>query len=212
MLAPLRYAYCGQMKKLTWMLQQKREERRLGGSPKLQTLEHVCVTCRSKAGGLFSTKCRICLGDLCMSCSIKKRLSFLSPDSSLVRHKVAVYASLFDGLIRVTSTSDGKGETHNTEEVDNHKGVNFLGLIVELHCLTRTIANDVLDGDDCVMLSDESAQVPIESVATMNTVIMVANQLLLQLNYQAKFQFDLPTSDVESVVSLAVLTANEMHA
>ncbi|OWZ14851.1 hypothetical protein PHMEG_00011598 [Phytophthora megakarya] len=99
MLAPLRYAYCGQMKKLTWMLQQKREERRLGGSPNVQKPEHVCVTCRSKAGGLFSTKCRICLGDLCMSCSIKKKLSFLSPDRSLVRHKVSVCTScMLEGL------------------------------------------------------------------------------------------------------------------
>ncbi|KAG6955333.1 hypothetical protein JG688_00011912 [Phytophthora aleatoria] len=88
------------MKKLTWMLQQKRETRRLGAdSPKLQTPAHVCVTCRSKAGGLFSTKCRICLGDLCMSCSIKKRLSFLSPDSSLVRHRVPVCTScMLEGL------------------------------------------------------------------------------------------------------------------
>uniref|UniRef100_H3HDY8 START domain-containing protein n=1 Tax=Phytophthora ramorum TaxID=164328 RepID=H3HDY8_PHYRM len=86
MLAPLRYAYCGQMKKLTWMLQQKRDERRLeGGVPKLQTPEHT--------GHLFGTKCRICLGDLCMSCSIKKRLSFLSPSRSLVRHKVSVCTS-----------------------------------------------------------------------------------------------------------------------
>ncbi|ETL83918.1 hypothetical protein F441_16807 [Phytophthora nicotianae CJ01A1] len=100
MLAPLRYAYCGQMKKLTWMLQQKREERRLGNdTSKLQTPAHVCVTCRSKAGGLFSTKCRICMGDLCMSCSIKKRLSFLSSNSALVRQKVSVCTScMLEGL------------------------------------------------------------------------------------------------------------------
>lgn len=100
MLAPLRYAYCGQMKKLTWMLQQKHEERRLGNSsPKLQTPPHVCVTCRSKAGGLFSSKCRICMGDLCLSCSIKKRLSFLSPSSSIVKHKVSVCTScMLEGL------------------------------------------------------------------------------------------------------------------
>ncbi|KAG6616756.1 Pyruvate kinase [Phytophthora cinnamomi] len=100
MLASLRYAYCGQMKKLTWMLQQKREEWRAGDKPsKLLTPERICVTCRSKAGGLFSSKCCICLGDLCMSCSIKKRLSFLSPESSLVRCKVSVCTScMLEGL------------------------------------------------------------------------------------------------------------------
>ncbi|KAG2786158.1 Pyruvate kinase [Phytophthora cactorum] len=76
------------------------------------------------------------------------------------------------------------------------------------------VGNAVLDGADCVMLSGESAQgkYPIESVATMNTVIKEADQLLLKPNYQAKFQFDPPTSDVESAVSSAVKTANEMHA
>ncbi|KAE9334586.1 hypothetical protein PF008_g13896 [Phytophthora fragariae] len=100
MLAPLRYAYCGQMKKLTWMLQQKREERQVGnGRSKLMTPDHVCVTCRSKAGNLFSSKCCVCLGDLCRSCSIKKRLSFLSSDSALVRCKVSVCtACMLDGL------------------------------------------------------------------------------------------------------------------
>ncbi|RLN54163.1 hypothetical protein BBP00_00009045 [Phytophthora kernoviae] len=88
MLAPLRYAYCGQMKKLTWVLQQKREERRLGGDCHHEP-KQVCVTCRAKAGHLFGTKCRICQGHLCMSCSIKKKLSFLAPDRSLVRCKVS---------------------------------------------------------------------------------------------------------------------------
>lgn len=101
MLAPLRYAYCGQMKKLTWMLQQKRDERRADGvfSKVSVLVENVCVTCRSKAGNLFSSKCCVCLGELCMSCSIKKRLSFLSPDSTLVRCKVSVCtACMLEGL------------------------------------------------------------------------------------------------------------------
>lgn len=96
MLAPLRYAYCGQMKKLTWILQKKREERRVGGARKS---EHICVTCRSKVGHLFGSSCRICQGSLCMSCAIKKRLSFLAPNCSLVRRKVSVCTScMLEGL------------------------------------------------------------------------------------------------------------------
>ncbi|GMF55044.1 unnamed protein product [Phytophthora fragariaefolia] len=97
MLAPLRYAYCGQMKKLTWMLQQKREERRIAsGSVKMFD---ACVTCRSKASNLFSSTCCMCLGDLCRSCSIKKHLSFLSPDRTLMRSKVYVCAAcMIEGL------------------------------------------------------------------------------------------------------------------
>uniref|UniRef100_A0AAV1UV78 Pyruvate kinase n=1 Tax=Peronospora matthiolae TaxID=2874970 RepID=A0AAV1UV78_9STRA len=76
------------------------------------------------------------------------------------------------------------------------------------------VGNAVLDGADCVMLSGESAQgkYPIESVSTMTSVIKEADELLLQPAYRAKFQFDPPTSDVESAVSSAVKTANEMHA
>ncbi|RLN77603.1 hypothetical protein BBJ28_00000453 [Nothophytophthora sp. Chile5] len=100
MLAPLRYAYCGQMKKLTWMLQQKHEERRLGsGGCRRKQPDTVCVTCQMKAGSLFRTKCRVCLGSMCLSCSIKKRLSFLAPDNSLVRRKVGVCTScIVEGL------------------------------------------------------------------------------------------------------------------
>ncbi|GMF43480.1 unnamed protein product [Phytophthora fragariaefolia] len=76
------------------------------------------------------------------------------------------------------------------------------------------IGNAVLDGADCVMLSGESAQgkYPIESVATMNTVIKEADELLLLPPYQAKFEFGPPTSDIEPAVSSAVKTANEMNA
>ncbi|KAI9919270.1 hypothetical protein PsorP6_017758 [Peronosclerospora sorghi] len=76
------------------------------------------------------------------------------------------------------------------------------------------VGNAVLDGADCVMLSGESAQgkYPIEAVRTMNTVIKEADELLLQPTYRAKFEFDPPTSDVESAVSSAVKTANEMNA
>ncbi|TMW58962.1 hypothetical protein Poli38472_007107 [Pythium oligandrum] len=74
------------------------------------------------------------------------------------------------------------------------------------------VGNAVLDGADAVMLSGEVAQgkYPVESVRTMMTVIKEADHLLEHAQYQ--FEFDPATSDVESIASSAVKTANEMNA
>lgn len=75
------------------------------------------------------------------------------------------------------------------------------------------VGNAVLDGADCVMLSGESAQgkYPIESVATMMTVIKEADKLLEGRDRSA-LTFEPTSSPVESIASSAVKTADEMQA
>ncbi|RAW41585.1 hypothetical protein PC110_g2243 [Phytophthora cactorum] len=92
-MAGLKYSYCGQMKKLAWMLEQSQAEPKERGAPVLQP---VCVTCskpikNSKLRELrkWSTTCKLCSGALCGSCKVSKKLSFISPDLELFQRKVA---------------------------------------------------------------------------------------------------------------------------
>ncbi|KAG7397327.1 hypothetical protein PHYBOEH_000909 [Phytophthora boehmeriae] len=91
-MAGLKYSYCGQMKKLAWLFEQRHEEAKQRGAPKPGS---VCVACskdvnRSKFGGLgkSSTTCKLCFRSVCGSCKVSKTLSFIASDLELVQRKV----------------------------------------------------------------------------------------------------------------------------
>ena len=89
-MAGLKYSYCGQMKKLAWLLEAKQSEVCENGIP---AYNPFCVTCTkgvksSSFTGSVNT-CKLCFGTLCGSCKISKKLSFIAPDLSLVQRKVA---------------------------------------------------------------------------------------------------------------------------
>ncbi|RLN77602.1 hypothetical protein BBJ28_00000452 [Nothophytophthora sp. Chile5] len=91
-LSTLKYAHCGRMKKLAWVLEKHYKESRMLGAPNKKA---VCVTCRTtitsrKLGdfGKTDASCKLCFGFLCHGCKIQKKISFITPDLDLSRRKV----------------------------------------------------------------------------------------------------------------------------
>ncbi|EGZ14420.1 hypothetical protein PHYSODRAFT_505827 [Phytophthora sojae] len=91
-LSSLKYAYCGQMRKLSYMLERRYEESKLHGTP---NRKNVCVTCSSpvttrKLGdfGKSNSSCKLCFGFVCHACKIVRKLSFVDPDLLLSQRKV----------------------------------------------------------------------------------------------------------------------------
>ncbi|GMF43672.1 unnamed protein product [Phytophthora fragariaefolia] len=80
--------YCGQMKKMSWMLQQQHAvgERRARNKN--------CVVCNKSTTsgfrGMFGkSTCKLCHGSVCFSCKIHWRISFIAPGGKLLRRKIA---------------------------------------------------------------------------------------------------------------------------
>uniref|UniRef100_H3GZP0 FYVE-type domain-containing protein n=1 Tax=Phytophthora ramorum TaxID=164328 RepID=H3GZP0_PHYRM len=93
LLSATNYVECGQMKKLTWMLQRRHAALRASNVPSVPPHEDVCVTCRGdlQAGCIKrfrKGKCSMCMSGLCFACKDVKTISFLSPDRKLLRRKV----------------------------------------------------------------------------------------------------------------------------
>jgi hypothetical protein len=91
-LSTLKYAYCGQMRKLAFMLEVKYEQSKERGTP---NHDPVCVTCTAAIAGRrlgdfgkSSSSCKLCFGHVCPSCKVQKKLSFVSPDLLLSQRKV----------------------------------------------------------------------------------------------------------------------------
>ena len=103
----LKYACCGQMKKLTFMLDKKYAESKLNGAPHKK---NVCVTClASIAGrrlgdfGKSNHTCKLCFGLVCHSCKIIHKLSFVDPDLLLSQRKVTFCTSCISEVTTMSS-------------------------------------------------------------------------------------------------------------
>ncbi|GMF13514.1 unnamed protein product [Phytophthora lilii] len=83
------YSYCGQMKKLAWLLEQRHAEARERGAP---IAKSSCATCSKQVNNSnlnkSNSKCSLCFGTLCSACKVPKKLSFIAPDLELSQRKV----------------------------------------------------------------------------------------------------------------------------
>ncbi|KAG7388249.1 hypothetical protein PHYPSEUDO_012907 [Phytophthora pseudosyringae] len=93
-LSTLKYAHCSKMKKMTWMLAKRYAMARELGSP---TRPSICVTCTTPISKLRmgdysqseSNACKLCVGYLCRSCRIQRKLTFVGSDMQLEQRKVS---------------------------------------------------------------------------------------------------------------------------
>ncbi|RLN96358.1 hypothetical protein BBJ28_00007924 [Nothophytophthora sp. Chile5] len=88
-MSPLRYVYCGQMRKLTWKMEKSHAEARLHGAPNPGT---VCATCSKTPSGWTFGKgrntCKCCFRVVCGACRIKKKISLVTADLELAQRKI----------------------------------------------------------------------------------------------------------------------------
>jgi uncharacterized CHY-type Zn-finger protein len=108
-LSTLKYAHCGQMKKLAWMLEKRYKESRLLGAPNKKA---QCVTCRAsitgrKLGdfGKTDATCKLCFSYVCHGCKIHKKISFVAPDMQLTKRKVT-FCALCLGEVNQSDATD----------------------------------------------------------------------------------------------------------
>ncbi|KAG6616746.1 START-like domain [Phytophthora cinnamomi] len=93
LLSATNYVECGLMKKLTWLMQYRRAQIRSGNIPPVPR-QASCATCERDiysgcAKRFGKDTCKLCMRGVCFACKVVKTVSFLSPDSKLLRHKIA---------------------------------------------------------------------------------------------------------------------------
>lgn len=109
LLSSLKYAYCGHMRKLSFMLEKAYADSKLTGTP---NKKNVCVSCRipitSRKIGDFTksdSTCKLCFGFVCHACKITRKLSFVDPDLLLSQRKVT-FCSTCIGTVTNLSSMD----------------------------------------------------------------------------------------------------------
>lgn len=102
--SPSSNVYCGEMKKLSWLLQKKQA---LGGHGWIRQ-GNTCVSCATKAsaGSLLRigrSTCKLCFGCVCHSCKVRKKVSFITTDQRLVRRKITFCALCINDTVKMSA-------------------------------------------------------------------------------------------------------------
>ncbi|GMF20578.1 unnamed protein product [Phytophthora lilii] len=103
LLSTLKYAHCGEMKKLSQALSGRYAELKHVAPP---NPDHNCIICMKpmrvwRFGKLMRhhSTCKLCFGYVCRSCKIEKKLSFMTPDLKMTQRKVTFCSSCVSDVI-----------------------------------------------------------------------------------------------------------------
>ncbi|KAG6955335.1 hypothetical protein JG688_00011911 [Phytophthora aleatoria] len=123
-LSTLKYAHCGQMKKLGWMLEKKYKEFRLHGTPNKKA---QCVSCQAsitgrKIGdfGKTDATCKLCFCYVCHSCKIQKKISFVTPDMLLTKRKVTFCAPCLTEVNKSDASEAARAQILENYPINRH--------------------------------------------------------------------------------------------
>ncbi|KAG6616790.1 uncharacterized protein IUM83_17961 [Phytophthora cinnamomi] len=122
-LSSVKYAFCGQMRKLTFMLDKAYAESKQRGAPNKKS---VCVTCSSPIGrrlGDFSksnSTCKLCFGHVCHACRIVRKLSFVDPDLQLSKRKVTFCTGCIGSVTNMSA-----GDCARAKMLSVRKGIDY---------------------------------------------------------------------------------------
>ncbi|KAK1940784.1 hypothetical protein P3T76_007490 [Phytophthora citrophthora] len=125
-LSSVKYAHCGQMKKLAFMLDKAYTESKHRGTPNRKNL---CVTCSSPISrrlgdfGKSDSSCKLCFGHVCYGCKAVRKLSFVDPDLLLAKRKV----TFCSGCIK-SVTNSSAADCARARMLSNTKGVNYASI------------------------------------------------------------------------------------
>ncbi|CAI5718460.1 unnamed protein product [Peronospora destructor] len=114
LLSTLKYAHCGQMKKLQHTLEKRYAEAKELGTP---NREHVCMSCNApitnrRLGdfGKSDATCKLCFGYVCHGCKIQRKLSFVTPDLLLAQRSVTFCAVCLNDAIRAPAVDAARAQ------------------------------------------------------------------------------------------------------
>ncbi|RLN55481.1 hypothetical protein BBJ29_008549 [Phytophthora kernoviae] len=153
----LKYAYCGQMKKLAFMLDKAYAESKQHGAP---NKKNVCVTCSAPITGRrlgdfgkSDSSCKLCFGHVCHACKLVRKLSFVDPDLLLSQRKVTFCTKCISEVTRMNAIDVARAQMFATRKVLNApSGLQSMG---SCDGFSTTDGNSIYsDGNSTSMMSD----------------------------------------------------------
>ncbi|KAL3659817.1 hypothetical protein V7S43_015119 [Phytophthora oleae] len=92
LLSATNYVFCGQMKKISWMLQRRRSAFESQDQARNSDECVMCMKKASKLRGIGRSTCKLCYGCVCYPCKIHRRISFIALDGQLIQRKITFCA------------------------------------------------------------------------------------------------------------------------